>query len=897
MTADDAKRSSPKAEAPPKFIKRLTTSLDRSSAPAPPNLKPELRVKLGESNEETVVRWDRSGQHTVTWEQPLKLSLEGVVTVVAPGSCNLYQFPRLHGHEASAAQMSVVGELLLRIASIGHTSPAASSDFCVFDLPDSSGATPIMGLLLSNTKEAMKQCLALYALRPDMLLQVHFPGPFVGESALHVVAINRREDELCEMLLIAHNNLTGKQLESMFMAQPTGGFFRVEPTCLYGSTPFAYAATFGLRRALALMLSLSSRSRKINGLLDPNHPRMACGRTGFLPLHAVTASGNTAMYDFLVDLPNLPTLVAWRASESALSREGTASQFTALQLACYMGDQKMFKHIIQRRSEFEWRWGPLAQYKIALTGIDSVGGGANDVMEIIARLDAGERTQEFLLDTFLEGFLHKLFVQKWQRFGRAMHSVLRLFELLYLLSLVTLTMWLKESPEGCLANGKWLAACVLGFTVPMVEEDVRSMFLMWYKLRANILSNGAAAERSSAQNVRSRTDDFLQLTRWAHNQKYPMKFIGSALGCLASAALLAGYVPYGVAIEANGLDASGAPRMSESAVPLWTVLAIAVMVAFQVFFTGLLVPFQKTGVFFKTALLVVTQDVTVFGAIFAIFFCCYGLPTYIAYPRVGRHHVAYHPNYNGFLSSLHELNELALLGEPSAYSLEGGIPPNAQGWYDLVRTAVAGGKLAEREHMADHEWVEVAGFVIFYYVYLMMSSVLLLNLLIALMNHTFLSAQLASVLEWRVMFARNLLKLEMLAQTFEQLGWCKTNGGELATDGIYYVHNRLHDLKAYGSSDAEGRETHAVGYFGAVEESDPIALAAYASAAGLDVNALHQAARKVQVNYRRRMQMAQAGALKRAAARKSPGARIGGKSQSVDVLGPTVPTWSTPLEA
>ena len=35
-------------------------------------------------------------------------------------------------------------------------------------------------------------------------------------------------------------------------------------------------------------------------------------------------------------------------------------------------------------------------------------------MELICRLDASKATQELLLDSFVQGFIHSIFVQKWQ---------------------------------------------------------------------------------------------------------------------------------------------------------------------------------------------------------------------------------------------------------------------------------------------------------------------------------------------------------------------------------------------------------------------------------------------------------------------------------------------------
>ena len=60
-----------------------------------------------------------------------------------------------------------------------------------------------------------------------------------------------------------------------------------------------------------------------------------------------------------------------------------------------------------------------------------------------------------------------------------------------------------------------------------------------------------------------------------------------------------------------------------------------------------------------------------------------------------------------------------------------------------------------------------------------------------MMNHTFISAQEEAVLEWRVLYARNLLKLEMLAEPFERLGWLHTHGGERLPDGRWCVRSPM----------------------------------------------------------------------------------------------------------
>ena len=121
-----------------------------------------------------------------------------------------------------------------------------------------------------------------------------------------------------------------------------------------------------------------------------------------------------------------------------------------------------------------------------------------------------------------------------------------------------------------------------------------------------------------------------------------------------------------------------------------------------------------------------------------------------------------------------------------------------------------------------------------------------------MMNHTFIAAQEESVLEWRVLYARNVLKLEMLAVVFERLGWCDTHGGEQGADGKYYVFNRVHDTHAYAR--AASADDEVVGFFGARGGKDPDAMKAYASALGVRPKTLDRAASNVQKIYRTRIE-------------------------------------------
>ena len=116
------------------------------------------------------------------------------------------------------------------------------------------------------------------------------------------------------------------------------------------------------------------------------------------------------MYDFLAEMPEAEHLEDRTANEkqktltpneAALGRAPPTIEYSglsALQLVCKMGDVEMFKHILGRQTMIMWRWGPVTQYMLDLTGVDSSGTGVSDCMELVGNVDAGEKTKAFILN-------------------------------------------------------------------------------------------------------------------------------------------------------------------------------------------------------------------------------------------------------------------------------------------------------------------------------------------------------------------------------------------------------------------------------------------------------------------------------------------------------------------
>lgn len=129
----------------------------------------------------------------------------------------------------------------------------------------------------------------------------------------------------------------------------------------------------------------------------------------------------------------------------------------------------MVQYIIRCQSIVNWVWGPVTELHLNLEGIDSLGITNNDVMELVANLGASYETRSMLLGSFMQGFIYSLFsqarflplllatprysslphlsdvmlLQKWKNFGRTIHCIMRIFDLIYLLLLAWLILHMK----------------------------------------------------------------------------------------------------------------------------------------------------------------------------------------------------------------------------------------------------------------------------------------------------------------------------------------------------------------------------------------------------------------------------------------------------------------------
>ena len=377
-------------------------------------------------------------------------------TVLPAMTANLYLYPKVAVEGGSMRVLTPPEQegflqLLLLLLADGEAS-------ALFQRSDAVGAAPLHALLVANTPQALELSMSLIWAQPTLLLQVHAQwGPFDGESVLHVLAANQQEGLLVDglparsipgVLEIALTKLSKSQYQELWLSLARGPFFTAMPMRHFGGSALGYLSCFGMKRALLQVLS----SAEATGNLDLNDPAQACAITGYLPIHAVVACGMRDMYNFLIELPNRKNCAkltperravihADHEATTAAAPDGT--QLTPLQLAALMGNHTMVKHILHRQTRTLWKWGPVTQYEMDLRGVDSAGGGANDLMELVGHIDAAQPTAEMVLDDFIAGAIWGLFQQKWEQYGRRVWRLVISIDGGYLFALIALCFTLK----------------------------------------------------------------------------------------------------------------------------------------------------------------------------------------------------------------------------------------------------------------------------------------------------------------------------------------------------------------------------------------------------------------------------------------------------------------------
>lgn len=695
-----------------------------------------------------------------------------------PGSCCFYKFPYVNiATDPRPLMPSARGLRLLRLMILALLEATSEDD----DLADPVGAFPIHALMVVNTPEVLSLCMDILERAPHQLTRLHTSKLFLGESILHIVIVNRHEELLVKLVELACKKLEREEVVALLHAQAEGLFFRDLPMRWYGGTALAYACSFNMRKAVEALLEAGGDSP----ILNLNDPKDACRLTGFLPLHAAVANRKSTMFDFLTD--SLP--IAARADVKAVTRLGQLTSLaiynlSPLQLAARMGDHAMTRHIMRRQCGVEWIWGSVTQFSMSLVGIDSSGVGGGDIMELIVSVGAGKATTAMLLDDFMNGFIFSFYQRKWAMYGRRIHYVRLMLDSTILICHVLQIIIVKERSPGTSSGDAVMKIESLSIVLLVVVAMAMSMEA-WFSFRYARNQN-EVQYLGLRRTLRTLVDFCLQ--HGVHIQL-------TAYICIAVSALiiLSGQLPssdtFSVTLDwydpAAALDqGSGALSgrrglrwapgpsykhdtlllnsweiVNEATWPiLWIIQAAGLLLMMYHLLKLASTPFQAQNILLFTIIKMVQNDLTTFLVAYLwLILACY-LAMMTLYPRSGEASLPHILDFNSMSASFFALVDLSLLGEPVLVEL-------------LHDTTF--------HHMSSPQVVSLLACVMVYYGFIVIGTILMLNLLIAMLSDTFNDAREAATLQSRLAFAVAVMKLELVAGALNM----KTLVGEPTQDG------------------------------------------------------------------------------------------------------------------
>ena len=689
---------------------------------------------------------DFSGQHTLTWDKTLTFEGEELPA----GSCNLYVFPACTDAK-DGLPFAPTGSALTAFTNL-LIALALDEDCLVMRTVDQVGAYVMHAITVCNTPQSLSVSWEVYKAVPRLLLQLHefhragFPL-FFGESTLHICCVNKREDLLVDLIDLAIKELPSNEVHVLFKSQGTGVFFHEVPMRWYGGSPLAYACCFGLRRGILAMLQ--------SGHVSLNDPDQCDKLTGCMPIHATVACGLSGVYEWLIN--GLPEV--YRADPTMRTRVGkmltlNVHDLNPMQLSVQLGDHDMFKHILRKQCSILWVWGPVTQYSIDLEGVDSAGDGGGDVMELVGRLDASRATTELLLDSFMQGFLYDLFMQKWRGFGWKLHYGRRFIDVAILIMTVLMSMDLKlHASYETQKSLNWVAIVILILIVIGIEEEVRTAYLHWQN------TQGVGDAKVAWSDMMKSTLSFMHLHGATLLLFSYIFMIGSC--CIVLSNHLeteAEIYAFNYNAEWGNTTSSGRQLRGGSAVNsegllitifgdkdevtglTWFFMAFAIFNSMLYTAFAVFTPFESLNIFMLSVSKVLKKDLKIFLVLFGFFLLTFYLTLFVLYPR-STIDLPLVDSFNRWEDAMQRLLELALTGSATTINLN----------------PVLFGPLSTMQVIDFSLWFMI------YYLFVLISLILLLNLLIAMLSFTFETVREESTLQCRTAFVRCLLRLELQA--------------------------------------------------------------------------------------------------------------------------------------
>ncbi|XP_069837870.1 transient receptor potential cation channel subfamily V member 6-like [Dendropsophus ebraccatus] len=269
--------------------------------------------------------------------------------------------------------------------------------------PLQTGAVGETALHLAVLHDNLESVKVLLEHAPELVNMPMTSDMYQGQTALHI-AVMRQNVAIAQELI--------KNKANVYTARAVGTFFQLKPNSFYyGEHILSFAACVGNAELVRLLLLHGADAQA-----QDSH--------GNTILHILTLQPNKMsacqMYDLIFSYhkekygPGL---------EEIHNNDG----LTPLKIAALEGNTVMFQHLVQKRRQLQWTFGPISCYLYDLTEIDSW----DDPQSVLDLVVSGKKREaRRILDL---SPVKELVNRKWQRFGRPYFWTLGFLYIVYMI--------------------------------------------------------------------------------------------------------------------------------------------------------------------------------------------------------------------------------------------------------------------------------------------------------------------------------------------------------------------------------------------------------------------------------------------------------------------------------
>ncbi|XP_018409298.1 PREDICTED: transient receptor potential cation channel subfamily V member 6-like [Nanorana parkeri] len=265
------------------------------------------------------------------------------------------------------------------------------------------GAVGETALHLAVLHDNLESVRILLERAPELVNQPMTSDLYKGQTALHI-AVMRQNLAVAQELIRNGANVA--------MARAVGTYFQLKPNSFYyGEHILSFAACVGNAELVRLLLQHGADAED-----KDSH--------GNTVLHILALQPNKMSACQIYDL-----ILGYHKEKfgPGLEEINNDNGLTPLKMAALEGNTVMFQHIVQKRRQLQWTFGPISCYLYDLTEIDTWG-DPKSVLDLV--VSAKKREARRILDL---SPVNQLVNRKWQRFGRPYFWTLSALYVLYMI--------------------------------------------------------------------------------------------------------------------------------------------------------------------------------------------------------------------------------------------------------------------------------------------------------------------------------------------------------------------------------------------------------------------------------------------------------------------------------